>query len=70
MFLTVPWTRFVMMGGVKRLLTISKDEKVKAKSEMNLEHRQLLVRFAKQNYIAVALQLFSGVTGLLAVLKA
>lgn len=59
-----------MMGGIRRLLAISKDERVKAKSEMNLEHRQLLVRFAKQNYISVALQLFSGITGLLAALKA
>jgi hypothetical protein len=70
MFLTIPWTYLVMMKGIWRLREISNDEKKTKKSEMNLEHRQLMIRWVKANWVSVALQLFSGVTGMLAVLKA
>ena len=59
-----------MAKGINRLVAISEDEKVTKKSEQNLEHRQLFIRWVKQSYVMVALQVFSGVTGLMTVLKA
>ena len=70
MFAIFPWNLLVMAKGINRLVKISEDEKVARKSEQNLEHRQLLKRWVSQSYVMVALQLFSGVTGLMTVLKA
>ena len=70
MALTFPWTGLVMAKGTSRLQTIAMDEKVKRKSEQNLEHRQLLIRWVKQNWIIIALQAVSGVVALKAIAEA
>ncbi|KAK3056622.1 hypothetical protein LTR09_002415 [Extremus antarcticus] len=70
MLLTLSWRAVVMMKGEQRLNEMSKDERVRAKSEMTLEHRQLMVRWEKMNWVNVVLTMVSGVTGLLAVVKA
>jgi hypothetical protein len=70
MALTVPWTGLVMMKGINRLQAIAGDEAMKRKSEQNLQHRQLLIRWVKQNWIAVALQAASGVIALKAIVEA
>ncbi|KAK5175724.1 uncharacterized protein LTR77_000863 [Saxophila tyrrhenica] len=67
MFLTVPWRALMMGKGEKRLVEISKEERVRAKSEMTLEHRQLMIRWVKMNWVNVVLGAVSGVTGLMAV---
>ena len=67
---TILWTGLVMRSGVNRLLAISEQDKVMLKTEQNLEHRQLLIRWVKQNYVAVMLQLASGVVALRAIVAA
>ena len=69
MFVSVPWTFLVMSKGIKRLNEIANDKTKMEKSEQNLEHRQLLIRWCKQNYVAVALQVASAVFGVRAVLN-
>lgn len=59
-----------MTKGINRLRVIADNEVVKRKSEQNLEHRQLLIRWVKQNWIAVALQAVSGVVALKALVEA
>lgn len=68
MFVSVPWTGLVMGPGIKRLNEIASNKEKMSKSEQNLEHRQLLIRWCKQNYVAVALQFASAVFGVRAVL--
>ena len=58
------------MKGVNRLQAIAGNEAVQKKSEQNLEHRQLLIRWVKQNWIAVMLQAVSGVVALKAIVDA
>jgi hypothetical protein len=70
MFATIPWALYSMTRQPTRMEAIATDERVTAKSEMTLEHRQLMIRWVKANWINVALQMFSGVSGLLAVVKA
>lgn len=70
MAVSVPWTALVMGPSTKRLIEIASDEKKTSKSEQNLEHRQLLIRWVKQNYVAVALQLASAVFGVQAIIMA
>jgi hypothetical protein len=70
MFLGVPWTGLVMWKGITKLQTIADSDALKRKSEQNLEHRQLLIRWVKQNWIAVALQAVSGVVALKAIVEA
>ena len=69
MALTVPWTGLVMGPGIKRLIEISQDKEKTLKSEQNLEHRQRLIRWVKQNYVAVALQVASAVFGVRAIIN-
>ena len=59
-----------MMRGIRRLQTIADNGAAKRKSEQNLEHRQLLIRWVKQNWISVALQAVSGVVALKAIVEA
>ena len=70
MISTVPWTTLVMLPGIRRIFAIDRNKEVQLKSEQNLEHRQKMVRFVKQNYVAVALQLVSAVAGLWATVVA
>ena len=58
-----------MVPGVRRLQQISEKKEVLLKSEQSLEHRQLLIRWVKQNYVSVMLQLVSGVVALRAIIK-
>lgn len=60
------WTEYVMMPGIKRLIAISDDRRIQEKSEQTLEHRQLMIRSVKQNYIRSAAAFASGLLGLLA----
>ena len=59
-----------MRPGISRLQAISENKEVILKSEQTLEHRQLLIRWVKQNYVAVVLQLVSGFVALKAVIQA
>lgn len=67
---TFLWTGLVMVPGIGRLMAISEDKDVMLKSEQNLEHRQLLIRWVKQNYVTVTLKLVSGVVALRAIVAA
>lgn len=58
------------MKGIRRVAAIAGDERVVRKSEMNLEHRQIFARLARQGWVLVGLQLASAVTGLLVVVPA
>ena len=69
MGLTFVWRGMVMVPGVRRLQQISEKKEVLLKSEQSLEHRQLLIRWVKQNYVSVMLQLVSGVVALRAIIK-
>lgn len=69
MAITVPWTGLVVAPGIRRLNEIGSDKAKMLKSEQNLEHRQLLIRWMKQNYVTVVLQLASAVFGLQAMSK-
>ena len=64
MFGSLSWTAWVMIPGTERLRAIAEKKEVTEKSEMNLEHRQLMIRWVKQNYVVVALQFVSAVLGL------
>lgn len=57
-------TDVVMMPSMKRLVAISEDEKLLARTEQTLEHRQLLVQWVNQNYLRVGVALASGLLGL------
>lgn len=57
-------TEYVMMPGIKRLIAISEDEEVQEKTEQTLEHRQLMIRWVKQNYLRSTAALVSGLVGL------
>lgn len=70
MGLSVVWTGIFMTKGINRLKAIADDEKKTRKSEQNLEHRQLLIRWVKQNWVSVALQAVSGVVALKAIVEA
>lgn len=59
-------TDVVMMPSMKRLVAISEDEKLLAKTEQTLEHRQLLTQWVNQNYLRVGVALASGLLGLYA----
>lgn len=62
---TQVWTVVVMMPSIKRLLAISEaDEKTQGRIEMSLEHRQLMIKWVRQNWVRSGLALFAGVTAL------
>lgn len=60
------WTEYVMMPGINRLSVISEDKRIQEKSEQTLEHRQLMIRWVKQNYVRTAAALGSGLAGICA----
>jgi hypothetical protein len=62
--LPLVWTGTVMSKGINRLLEIRKDESKQAKATANLEARQLLARWVKQNYVRAALYVAAGVVAL------
>ena len=57
------WTQFVMMAGINRLIQISENKAAQEKATANLEHRQLLVKWVKQNYVRTIATLVAGVLG-------
>ena len=64
------WTVVVMLPSIKRLIQISEaDEKTQGRIEMSLEHRQLMIKWVRQNWIRTGLSLFAGVTTLSAMLS-
>lgn len=65
-----PWTTFVMGSGIKRLMEISGDKGKQAKATANLEARQLLIRWVKQNYVRAACFLVAGVAAVRGTLAA
>ena len=60
-----------MMPGIKRLMALaSADKGVLDKSEQTLEHRQLMTRWVKQNFVRTAVLLVGSVAGLWATVTA
>lgn len=68
MLLTIPFRGLTMLRGEQRLIAMKGDERMLRKSEMSLEHRQIMVRLGKLNWIAVGMAFASGVVGLMAVI--
>ena len=58
------WTGFVMFPGIERIEAISKDEKMQKRSEQTLEHRQLMIKWIKQNFVRTAMATVGGLAGL------
>ena len=58
------WTLGVMLPGIKRLIRISESEKAMEKADVNLEHRQLLIKWVRQNYVRSVVAAVSAVLGL------
>lgn len=67
---TLAWTKFVMIAGIDRLIEISVDAALQAKSEASGEHVALLKAWVSQNYIRSAMFLTGGLSGLWASMKA
>lgn len=65
-----PWTTLIMGRGINRLIEISGDKGKQEKATANLEARQLLIRWVKQNYVRSACFLFAGVAALRATIAA
>lgn len=66
---TQVWTLVFMLPGIKRLIAISEaDEKTQGRIEMSLEHRQLMIRWVRQNWIRTGMSLYAGVTALRAMM--
>ena len=57
----IAFTALVMNGGIQRLLTISGNKTMQEKATANLEHRQLLIRWVKQNYVRAIINAAVGV---------
>lgn len=68
--LTLAWTRIVMIPGINRLIAISVDAALQAKSEASGEHVELLKAWYWQNYVRSALFFAGGFIGLLGSLTA
>lgn len=68
MFSGLPFTRIVMMRGIKRLIGISKDEREADKAGASGEAEGLLRAWAAQNYVRCLLSLAAGMVGLFAAL--
>ena len=60
----IAFTALVMNGGIQRLLTISGNKTMQEKATANLEHRQLLIRWVKQNYVRAIINAAVGVVTL------
>lgn len=58
------WTWLVMFKGIGRLITISESPELQEKATANLEARQLMVRWVKQNYVRSALLAATGFAAL------
>lgn len=67
---TLAWTKIIMIPGINRLIEISLDAALQAKSEASGEHVALLKAWVFQNYIRSALFLTGGLSGLWASLNA
>lgn len=65
----LPFTRVVMMRGIKRLIGISEDEREAEKAGVNGEAERLLRAWAAQNYIRCILSFAAGLIGLHAALN-
>jgi hypothetical protein len=62
--LTLVWTRIVMIPGINRLIAISLDAALQAKSEASGEHLPLLKAWVVQNYVRSAMFFVGGFAGL------
>lgn len=58
------WTGFIMMPGIQRLIAISESSAAQEKADANLEHRQLLIKWVKQNYVRALAMMVGGLAGL------
>lgn len=67
---TLPWTRLWMYPGIVRLMDISVDAGLQAKSTASGEHIVLLKQWVTQNYIRAAMFFVGGFSGLWASLNA
>lgn len=68
--LTLAWTRIVMIPGINKLIAISVDAALQAKSEVSGEHVTLLKAWVTQNYVRSAMFFAGGFAGLWASLTA
>lgn len=69
LFALTPYTALrVFPGSANRLIKISGDKALQGKASANLEHRQLMQKWVRQNYVRVALMVIAGVAGLQATL--
>jgi hypothetical protein len=68
--LTLAWTRIVMIPGINRLIAISLDSALQAKSEASGEHLPLLKAWVTQNYVRSAMFFAGGFAGFWASLTA
>ncbi|KAF2859285.1 hypothetical protein K470DRAFT_219583 [Piedraia hortae CBS 480.64] len=64
MTLVSAWTPTVMLGNINRLKEIGGSKAEMEKSDANLEHRQRLQRWVKQNMVRTACYLVAGFAGL------
>lgn len=62
--LPIAFTAFVMNSGIQRLIAISGNKTMQEKATANLEHRQLLIRWVKQNYVRAIINAAVGVVTL------
>jgi hypothetical protein len=67
---TLAFTRIVMIPGINRLIAISVDVALQAKSEASGEHVELLKAWVTQNYVRSAMFFVGGFAGLWASLTA
>ena len=61
---TQPWTAFVMLPGIHRMMDIAKSAAEQAKADQSGEAVKLLKGWVYQNYLRAVLYLAAGFTGL------
>ncbi|KXL43603.1 hypothetical protein M433DRAFT_144912 [Acidomyces richmondensis BFW] len=64
------WTGLVMKANISRLIEISKDKSMQEKATANLEARQRLIKWTKQNYVRVAAFMVAGIAAVRATVAA
>lgn len=62
----LPFTRIVMMSGIKRLISLSKDEREAEKAGESGEVEELLKTWAAQNWVRSVASFAAGIVGLYA----
>lgn len=60
----LPWTVFVMMGGINRLIAIGKDPALQLTAQSSGEVGKLLRTWGAQNYVRAGMTVAAGLIGL------